>query len=307
MASAAISHSRVGTQFIGDSELDFRNKFNRASFPFSHRLSGHPLLELPALVELAKNTPKEDLYFDAGDVRIGQRWDEVPRAGLSVEDLIDRIENAGAWIILRRADKNPEYGAILDQCLAELEELIGIDLRKGMKSRAAIVFITSPNRISAYHIDRECNFLLQVHGDKQISIFDRFDRTVLPEEEIERFWTVDNNAAIYKEQHQDRAVVYDFKPGTGVHIPVNAPHWVKNGNNISVTIAMTFQFHDSALANIYRTNYFLRKVGIVPTPPGRSRIRDTLKSSVMGSAIGVSRLLKSMRGLTRATGTSQEA
>jgi hypothetical protein len=149
------------------------------------------------------------------------------------------------------------------------------------------LFITSPNRITTYHIDRECNYLLQIHGDKVISLFDRYDREALPEEEIERFWSVDNNAARYKEQYQERAHEFHLQPGTGVHIPVNAPHWLKNGNNISVTWAVTFQFPDTHLANLYRTNYYLRKVGFRPLPPGTSKVRDTVKAWMMESALGI--------------------
>jgi hypothetical protein len=50
-------------------------------------------------------------------------------------------------------------------------------------------------------------------------------------------------------------------------------------------LAVTFQFQDSYLPNIYRTNYFLRKAGIRPTPPGRSKVRDSLKAWTMGGAL----------------------
>ena len=146
---------------------------------------------------------------------------------------------------------------------------------------------------------------LQIHGDKVMYVFDRYDREVLPEEEIERFWSADNNAAVYKEQYQSRGREYHMRPGMGVHIPVNAPHWLKNGDNISVTLAVTFQFMDSCLANVYRTNYYLRKVGIRPVPPGRSRMRDTLKAWTMGGAIGARNILR--RVLRRHRPETQQA
>ena len=42
-----------------------------------------------------------------------------------------------------------------------------------MKKCDALIFVTSPNRITPYHIDRECNFLMQVSGSKTISIHNR--------------------------------------------------------------------------------------------------------------------------------------
>ncbi len=117
-------------------------------------------------------------------------------------------------------------------------------------------------------------------GDKSISIFDRNDRTVLPEAEIEKFWAVDNNAAVYKPEHQDRARVYELGPGTGVHLPVNSPHWVKNGDLPSVSLSINFQFSGRARSDVYRANYYLRRLGLEPKPPGSSDLADRVKRSL---------------------------
>jgi hypothetical protein len=113
----------LGRVFEADPEA-FRRQFNRASFEFQHRLVGHPLFELPRLLELARDTSRarpKDLYYDAGNVRVDQRWDQTPRASFSVEEALERIEHCGAWIILHKADKDPEYAALLNQCMAELQ------------------------------------------------------------------------------------------------------------------------------------------------------------------------------------------
>lgn len=273
--------------------VEFREQFDRRSFEFSHYLSGHPLFEIPRLVELSKKLSETNgVYYDAGDIRVGQRWENCPSGSLSVDETICRISDAGAWIILRRAEEDPEYRVILDDCMAEIRSLLGGDLNEEMMLQNAIIFITSPNRISTYHIDRECNWILQIHGEKDISIFDKNDRNVLSEEEIERFWTVDNNAATYKDQFQSRAMVYRLAPGKAVHVPVNAPHWVKNDNNISVTLSVNFQFRDSFRADLYRANYYLRKIGFSPTPPGKSKLLDSLKRAAYGRARAVRRALQ---------------
>jgi hypothetical protein len=281
----------VPTVLAGNASL-FRENFNRASFQFAHHLAGHPLFELPQLLELSRTLADEDIYYDAGDIRVNQRFDQIPRTQLSVVQLMERIENAGAWILLRGMHKVPRYAGLLQQCLEEVQGLIGPAFPRKHKCLRGLVFITSPNRVTTYHMDREVNYLMQIHGDKTMYVFDRYDREVVPEEEIERFWTVDNNAAVYKEQYQERGQEYRMCPGNGVHIPVNSPHWLKNDNNISVTLAVTFQYPDSHLANIYRTNYYLRRLGLRPLPPGQSRIRDALKSWPMGSVRGVRNFLR---------------
>jgi len=270
----------------------FQENFNRFSFQFAHHLAGHPLFELSRLLELSKTLPDADVYYDAGAIKVNQRWDQTPRTELTVDQLIDRIENAGAWILLKKTNRHPEYGALYDQLMADAERLVGARFPKKTMMRTAVILITSPNRVTSYHIDPDCNFLCHLRGEKVLYVFDRYDRDILPEEELERFWAVDKNAAVYKQQYQDRARSYDLKPGMGVHIPVNCPHWVQNSNNVSVTLAASFQFPATELGNIYRSNYFLRKIGLRPLPPGRSKMRDTLKSWTMASVIGVRNTVK---------------
>lgn len=267
----------------------FAESFDRRSFSFAHGLANDPLFGFERLLELAKAMARDpdDVYYDAGDVGIGQRWDEVPVCDVPVDELMRRIETANGWIILRRAEKFPEYARVLDDCIAQIEELSGLDLRKVMKLRNAIVFVNSPHRVSSYHIDRECSLLLQLRGTKSVHVFDRGDRDVLPEEEIERFWAVDNNSARYKPAFEDRARVYELAPGDGIHIPVNFPHWVRNGPAVSVSLNINFHYRDALLADVYRANYWLRRMGLRPTPPRRSPLLDRAKSATVGAARAV--------------------
>lgn len=289
-----VSSAAPTTRLFEADAAAFRTEFDRASFQFRHNLAGHPLFQLSRLMELAKATAQtrpNDLYYDAGNIRVDQRWDQTPRNSFSVVEAIERIENCGAWIILHKAELDPEYGAVLHQCMAELQDLIGLNLDRVMRVQEIILFVTSPKRVTAYHIDRECNFLLQVRGSKTLSVFDQNDRVVLPEEELERFWSVDNNAAKYRPELQSRAHEYRMTPGTVVHIPVNAPHWVQNDDNVSISVSVNFQFRDYMRGNIYRANYALRKLGLRPKPPGQSGLSDSVKSYSVMPALWAKRIL----------------
>src|SRR5271170_4745354 len=210
---------------------EFRDRFNRDHFTLAHDLGDHPEFSLPRLIELAKATAETrpgDLYYDVGDVEIGQRWETISRGSLSIDETIRRIETQGAWIVLWRAELHPAYSRLLTMAMSDILAMTGPEIEQKIKKKEIILFITSPSRVTTYHIDRECNFLLQISGKKEISVFDRNDRDVLPEVEIERFWTVDNNAPVYRRNLQGRANVFMLEPGNGIHIPVNAPHWLKN-------------------------------------------------------------------------------
>ena len=277
-----LSHEN-GDGIMQISEQAFREKFNRRPIEFDHNLGDHPAFSMDRLYRLFEMSVGNEnlLYWDAGQKRPDQRWNEHPGRDFPPEDAFRRIRENGAWIILFGAQRDPEIAALLEQAMQQVQSLSGRDIFSEMKVRSAYIFITSPHRVTTYHIDRECNFLLQLHGLKTIHIFDQTDRELLPEEMLEKFWTKDNNCAVYKPEFQNRALTVKMKPGIGVHIPVNAPHWLQNGDDISVSLSLNFQFKNPVLGNIYRANYYLRRMGLNPTPPHKSRIGDFIKGHGM--------------------------
>lgn len=254
---------------------------------FEHALSEHPLFQLPRLIELAQDTARrrpKDLYYDDGVTDLNERWGTSPGT-LPIDETIRRIEHCDAWIILKYAENDPAYAQVLDRCMQDILEVGGRQLSKSMRRREVIVFITSPRRVTTYHIDSETNFLLQLQGDKEINIFRSDDREVVTEPELERFWTVDPNAARYKPELQHHAEVLTLVPGSGIHIPVNAPHWLRNGESVSVSVSINYHPWESERGDIYRVNYYLRKkLGWSPTPPFHNPVLDATKRR-LGAAL----------------------
>src|ERR1700730_2307799 len=161
--SAIPEHFAPDNKLIEGSE-EFRTKFDKYSFAFRHKLAGHPVFELSRLMELAQETQSTrpaDLYYDAGTIDVNQRWDSTPRPEFSARDAIQRIEHCGAWIVLKRADKNREYATVLKECMSELQEFTGLNLDRVMKIQEGILFITSPKWVTPYHIVRECRLSVQ--------------------------------------------------------------------------------------------------------------------------------------------------
>jgi hypothetical protein len=294
MQTAPITDARPVASIFEAGNPGFRENFDEKPFEFSHCFTAdHPLFQLSRLRQLLENpVTRPGVYFDAGDIGIGQRWDSVPERKQTLEETFDRVDNAGAWILMKRVQHDPDYNQLLVQCLDEVQRLSGRQIDQDKKSQEAIIFLTSPHRVTSYHIDRECNFLMQVRGDKEISVFDRNDRDVLPEAELETFWSKDNNAGVYKPQYQDRAHVFVMRPGTGVHIPVNSPHWLKNGNNVSVSLSISYQYKDWRRKYVFQANYYLRRMGINPTPPGKSALLDNAKRLVVQVGLNSKKLLQ---------------
>jgi len=257
----------------------FRESFNRQAFVVRHNLSGHPLFELPRLIELSKRLPEDHVAYSAGDVSVAEGLYKGPRNGLSIEETIRRIEDCRSWMVLKFVQADPEYRELLDNCLDEVGGLSEA-LSRNMRDREGFIFITSPRSITPFHIDPEYNFLLQVRGKKRINIFDPSDRTVLSEEDLEKFYaaSADNATIRFKEECRPRAKAFDISPGEGLHFPVNAPHWVENGDEVSVSFSITFETPVCERRSIlYSTNARLRRMGLHPSPVGRSAFRDAAK------------------------------
>ena len=265
----------------------FTQNLNRLPHEFAHTLGGSPLFDLSRLVNLAEKVASRltphlaggDVYFNNGLIEPGEKplRPDLPRT--AAVDLIREIETKQAWIILKHVEREPGYREVLENCIRDILQLSGQELLRKIKWFEAILFITSPNRVTEYHLDREVSWILQLQGDKEIHVFDRADKDIVPDQELEVYWTADNRAARYKPEYESRAIVHQMSPGTGVHIPINSPHWLRNKNNISVTLNVNFQFHDRYWANLYRANYYLRRAGITPHPPGTHPVSDHLKSA----------------------------
>ncbi len=77
--------------------------------------------------------------------------------------------------------------------------------------------------------------------------------------------------------------MFELSPGEALHIPVTCPHWVKNGSAPSVSLSINYELPASTGASVYRANYFIRKLGMSPAPPGESPAKDMLKHAFVAT------------------------
>jgi hypothetical protein len=95
-----------------------------------------------------------------------ERWGTSP-SSFPVDETIRRIETAGAWIAIKRAEHDPAYAKLLADCMSDVLEVSGHELERNMRYKKVDVFVTSPKRVTTYHIDSESGFLLQIAGSKE--------------------------------------------------------------------------------------------------------------------------------------------
>ena len=257
----------------------FRANFYQRPFLIRHNLAGHDLFSLPRLVELAQRLPADRVEYNAGNIPVSQDPTTTPRNGLSIAETIRRIEECSSWLVLKNVEQDPAYAALLNDCLDEITAF-SEPIAPGMYRREGYVFITSPDSVTPYHMDNEYNFLLQIRGQKQISLFDREDRSILSDLELEKFYTGGHRNLTFKDEYQAKAQVFQLTPGDGLHFPITAPHWVKNGPAVSISFSITFRTPASEQREmVFRVNAGLRKYGLTPAPVGAAVWQDSLKAT----------------------------
>jgi hypothetical protein len=244
------------------------------------------------LIELSKRLPEGNIRYNRGDVPTAQQLYTAPKNDLSIEETIRQIEDCGSWMVIRFIEQDAIYRELLNQCLNEIQPFSEA-IRPGMCRREGFIFITSPNSITPFHADPESNFLLQIRGKKSASLFDVSDRSIVPEEVLERFSIGGGPfGAEFKNAFQEKAFEFDLAPGDGLHFPPVWPHWVKNGSEVSISLSITFRTRELERRGIvYSVNHRLRKRGFNPTPYGKSAARDAAKFYAFRAARRAKRLL----------------
>jgi hypothetical protein len=265
----------------------FAKKMNQDSFIYRHKLVGHPLFELSRLSKLA-----ERIINSSGHAHVmckvaesaanaKPQWQDFISTE-KVADAIVHIRESGSWVMIGHAQEDPDYQALLNTIVEEIERMADVSIRDNITWIDAHIFIGSPNSVTHYHVDSETNFLFQIHGSKEAHLFDHKDRSVISEEEIESF-LFSGKQPKFKEHYEKSATVFQMPAGTGIHIPVTAPHWVKNLDDYSVTFSTLLYLRNmDELARVHQVNHLLRSFGLRPSAPGKSPALDRLKINGLG-------------------------
>jgi hypothetical protein len=263
---------------------------------FSHTLQDHPLLKVEAIADLADRLASDSVVCDRAVKPLlvpggGPPRGVVPRPG----DLIRNLESSDSWLTLLNVEQDQAYRQLMDECLQEVEPLAQ-RFRGDMRRPAGFIFVSSPNSVTPAHFDIEHSIPMQIQGSRTLTIGSfggRSDR----EHEIARYWSGSHGRI--ESMNKERAS-YEAVSGFGAYIPPFVPHWITNGPAPSVSMTLTFFTRDTDEDSQIRAfNQRLKRLGRLPTPPGRSLWLDAAKVGVM-RLYGLRRYL-SGRGSERGT------
>jgi hypothetical protein len=262
-----------------------REDFNRRPFRFTHDLTDHPQLKLEALFDLATRLPQAEVLHWSGGIKISDNIDTASKThatGRTLRQTLDHIEDANSYILIRNAQFDPAFRRLVDEILDQVQPETDA-IEPGMCQRIAYIFIASPHSVTPYHTDRDINFHFNLRGQKWISIWDPFDREVLPEEGLETLfsdWKAPRHP--YSPAYEPRARTFELHAGQGVHHPFTAPHSVRYGDQVSASFTVTFNTRaTNRRAGVHFVNRAIRRLGLTPTPVGRSETRDELKFAAL--------------------------
>jgi hypothetical protein len=255
-------------------------KFEREACAVRHRLTDHPLLQLARLIELATVLPESSVEYCRADLPINQDYLATPRNGLTIDQTIRQIEDCQSWMVLKNVERDRLYKALLDECLEEIAPHVST-MSPQLMHREAFVFVSSPQAVTPYHCDPEHNFLLQIRGDKVMTIFDRWDPRAISQPHMEAMASGAHRNLPYTDDMAALGRLFRLAPGDGVHVPMYCPHWVRVGQVLSISLSVTFRSRlsmrrDAAL----RVNARLRRFGMNPVPPTQPGWRDLVKEAV---------------------------
>ncbi|MEA2442237.1 MAG: hypothetical protein QOH76_3661 [Thermoleophilaceae bacterium] len=269
----------------------FATSFAREPFTVRHGLTEHPLLSVESLAQLADRVPSGSVEHNRGDVPEVLSSGEAPREDLSPGEIARGIETNGCWMVLKHIEQDPEYKQLLDETLDEVAPLVN-DREGGMHRREGFIFLSAPNSVTPSHIDPEHNFLLQVRGWKEMNV-GRFGDPKAEQELLERYYSGGHRNLEWKPED---ATTYRLDPGHGIYVPVHAPHFVRNGDSVSVSLSITwFTPSIERDARVHALNARLRKLGISPLAPGRRAASDHAKASAAKALAAARRTVRGRR------------
>lgn len=265
--------------FPGETLATLQDAYPNQAVTLRHRLLEHPLLTLDALAELALTLAEGSVEYNPGDLPVGIAPEDVPAAQLGIAETIRSIADAGSWMVLKRIEQHSGYADLLTSILDELAPVVRPKTGPMMQCEG-FIFITSPGSVTPFHFDPEHNILLQIGGSKTMTVFPGREENLFAPRVHEAFHLGAHHRNLpWREEFAALGRAITIHPGEAIHVPVKAPHWVRNGPEVSISLSVTWRSAWSfEEADARAFNHVLRQAGLTPRAPAAFPGRNRAKS-----------------------------
>ena len=255
----------------------FARAYPETPHRLAHRLVRHRLLEIEALARLGEALPAASVEYNRGDVPIGVAGKPAGN-GLGIGETIRGIETSESWAVLKNVEQSPDYAALLAVLLDELRLSIAPTTGPVLKAQAYL-FVSSPDAVTPYHFDPEHNVLLQLRGSKTVTVFPAGDPRFAADTVHESYHAGGARELAWRDDLEEGGRAFALGPGEALYVPVMAPHHVRNGPAVSISLSLTWRSAWSfAEADARAFNGLLRRAGISPRAPGRYPAHNQAKA-----------------------------
>lgn len=291
-------------QLVLDEQV-FAENYDRAPFGFSHNLHRVDLFENETLRSLCQTYAAypEDYFVSRSAPTAGAVFYSVPKTPLKPHEAFDQLTAGSYKILLKRLERRHDgFRDLLNSLFAQVkgqlqrnrfpDEVVRLELS---------VFISAPQATTPFHFDPEVNFFSQIEGEK---IYHLYEPSVLAEDEVEPLYVraaTDIGQVDLARRDPSAEHVFRLQPGTGLHQPQDAPHWVETVGSRSISYTFVYETRAGRVRSRVRScNAYLRRLHLDPSRPGERPARDAIKAAAMAAAIPVRRQIgKAVRSVLR--------
>ena len=254
------------------------DKFGKEPILLAHTLHQNPLLSedsLAQIIDVYKQRDHRHLLAHMGPVGSPKEsWKQFRIGKMTGRQLIERIRHERLWISLHDTNHvSADFQRLLDSVFGEMHD--NVPGCPPTFQRTCAVLISSPGAQVFYHFDISGQTLWQIQGTKTVRLYPCRE-PFLTQERIDMVSAFresfhDESTQPWRPEFDRHAI--DFRgdgdltlyPGEMVYWPLNMPHRIENGDQMS--ISFTTEFYTKEIKRHMRAsvaNGVLRTFGRTP-------------------------------------------
>ena len=205
--------------YFSSTQLDcFAAGYPDTPTTFRHNLEDHPLLKVERLAQLANSLPEDQLEYNLGAIDIDQSdWENTPGNGLSVEETLRNINVSGSWVALRNIESDTHYKELMMTCLEPVFPAVEALTGKAYRPEG-FIFVSSPDAITPFHFDPEHNILMQIRGEKAMTVFPSAHERVVSPEQHETYHLGGHCNLEYADEMAAHGKTFSLAPGDALFL-----------------------------------------------------------------------------------------
>ena len=165
-------------------------------------------------------------------------WADVDRDGQSGTAVLDAVDHGRLWVNVLTAERlDPRFAAVRDEIHAALRrEAPHLDVR----SVTIGVLVSSPQALVYFHADAEPNLVCHISGTKRVWIYPALDFDLVDPMDLAAVFAGGDEELPYDPAFDRVASTVELVPGSFVSWPQNAPHRIVNGDEVNITVTVSY-------------------------------------------------------------------